>query len=199
MEEKLIQWKDCNKCGRNNGFPVSLGEGYEKAQILLVTSFPPQKGNVLYGTNLALMTKLILESTDEELLLEDIYLTSILGCGGKHQVSLKEANTCRKRVWDIINAIDPDLIILSGEMAASKVSGLTKKEFSYEKTKNGVFQESMFKGVLTAVPRPFLVIPCAIRLAENFSTAAGGETHRTFIQMRKAFNYIKTINTLNEE
>ena len=194
----LKEWSDCSRCERrtdpkslSNLCDVVIGDGFESADMLLVVSCPPGGKE--------LMDKLIQGATEGEKMLQDIYTTSIVGCHGwGSPIMAREVNQCRKRVFDIINRIDPIVIILSGELAAKRVSCVPAKKFNYKKVVNSGFQESTFPGTCVDVPRSYMVVPGISRLVENFSMRVGSDTHQTFVSLQRAFKLIETVKGIQK-
>tara|TARA_Y100001973_G_scaffold100503_1_gene161742 strand:- start:596 stop:1159 length:564 start_codon:yes stop_codon:yes gene_type:complete len=174
------------------------GEGFESADLLWVMSTTTKTDEgLLSGVNRQLMEKLLSEASEKEALISDIYLTSLItfdfSKSVRTSVSAKEVNKEKKKIFKIINDVDPEIIVFSGEMAAKKLSGIPARKFSYGQLMDGGIQEGLFPGEIIDVPRAFIVVPSIDYLVENFSTKRGSDTHKTYLKIQKAFKYIDTV------
>ena len=116
---------DCTRCklhqGRTN---IVFGEGNPKARLVFVGEGPGEEedkqARPFVGRAGQMLTKII---TAMGLKRSDVYICNVVKCRppGNRSPELVEAGTCEQFLFKQIRAIDPDVIVCLGSVAAQSV------------------------------------------------------------------------------
>jgi uracil-DNA glycosylase family 4 len=197
-------WTACERCGlcsppkykRHN---VVFGEGNPDAHILIVTP-PPGEKDDLTGhpqdptSGAGEVLNKFLEGLNSDR--DEVFITPVVGCRpmketgyGNRSPSKEELAACRPRLDQIIEVIDPYVVILLGADAFKVLSpekGAIKK---FVENKSGAFDvKAVTQGVFVPVERPAFVAHAPGYLAANWDTRSGGPVHTSFQAWEKAFH-----------
>ena len=125
LEEIREEIGDCTRCklhqGRTN---IVFGEGDPKARLVFVGEGPGEEedkqARPFVGRAGQMLTKII---TAMGLRRSDVYICNVVKCRppGNRSPELDEAGTCEQFLFKQIRAIDPDVIICLGSVAAQSV------------------------------------------------------------------------------
>lgn len=130
------EWATCQKCEdlvkqrASNKHYVVVGDGYVTADVFIVTSWPRITDSKT-GLPLESAAGKLIKSTVHEFIPEyDIFWTPVIGCrivGHNRRYSIRVDNkyldACRPRIKDLIEFIDPKLILLIGLASARSILG----------------------------------------------------------------------------
>ena len=146
LEEIREEIGDCTRCklhqGRTN---IVFGEGNPKARLVFVGEGPGEEedkqARPFVGRAGQLLTKII---TAMGLRRSDVYICNVVKCRppGNRSPELDEAGTCEQFLFKQLRAINPDVIVCLGSVAAQsvlrtkeKVGNLRGKFHSYGRAK----------------------------------------------------------------
>ncbi|MGH7800476.1 MAG: uracil-DNA glycosylase [Thermodesulfobacteriota bacterium] len=125
LEEIREEIGDCTRCklhqGRTN---IVFGEGNPKARLVFVGEGPGEEedkhARPFVGRAGQMLTKII---TAMGFRRSDVYICNVVKCRppGNRSPELDEARTCEQFLFKQIRAIDPDVIVCLGSVAAQSV------------------------------------------------------------------------------
>ena len=131
LEEIREEIGDCTRCklhqGRTN---IVFGEGNPKARLVFVGEGPGEEedkqGRPFVGRAGQLLTKIIIAMG---LRRSDVYICNVVKCRppGNRSPEPDEAGTCEQYLFKQLRAIDPDIIVCLGSVAAQSVLRIKEK------------------------------------------------------------------------
>lgn len=218
LERLYKDWVVCEACPlhqkRKN---FVFGYGNPDASILIVAEAPGEeediKGIPLIGPSGKLLDQYLASVSHmpevvslaeageleklRELLLEDIYITNVVGCRppDNRDPTNPEIAACLPRLLEIIYIVDPLLIISMGRIATT---ALMKKNMKITKSRGNLLEMEM-KGRILNYKIPVIpILHTSYLLRVNDFSQSGGMSDMTFKDILKAHQIVDKIKWLQD-
>lgn len=221
----------CNKCGLSENRytkDVFAGAGSASADIMFLFDAPSEedRGNLQLmsgeaGRLFMNMLEMAWFEDDEEIeeirnlngesyfeelreaMLSRIFLAPVVACPTYEgrAVAKDQAEACRERVWDLIYAVDPMIIVCLGDLPFKYVFGVTKSPNSYRGFVRDLKLKSKFSNrelrypvILTHHPRKLCLVG-----DQNLVEFETGVTYEALEDLKKVINIVKTYKEVQNE
>jgi uracil-DNA glycosylase family 4 len=191
MGEVYADWRDCRRCNLcRTRTKVVFGEGNPNAQLMIIGEAPGEhedlSGNPFRGRAGEVVDDFLSLFNSSR---EEVFITNVLACRppDNRDPTKEEMQACLPRLYETIRLVDPYVILLLG---AAALKALTDEKRGITK----IAQDSTLPSIKACVPG--VQVPLAwpafatfhpSYLLRNWSTAEGGDVHRSYLCWEKAF------------
>ena len=206
LSDYLAGWNDCKRCNLCNTMRKGLvfGEGDPNSKIMFIGEWPKNQMNESQG-------KCML---DKELTLfydaldyfgtsaKDVFITPMLSCrpvddmGTTTKPQVKNIKICAERVEEMIDIIDPLVLVLIGQQAFNRFGKNEHNKYTYANlTSDPKPFESVTIGKSGAeIRRSSVVIRPLEWTIEKETGKSGGPAHKMLMSLQMAFAILDNYN-----
>jgi uracil-DNA glycosylase len=181
LESVWDEWHNCEQCGLSEERKsVVLGRGPQDASIMLVGEAPEEQedeeGLAFVGAGGDLLNDLLGQANLDR---EKMFLTNTVCCRppGNRDPFDPERAACWPRLQQQIYCVDPDIIIVAGNIAAKTLLGARTFYITQER---GVMRTVMLDGMDTTYPVAVMPILHPAYLLRNPGYKKHGPLYRTY-------------------
>lgn len=204
--ELYKQWANCELCPLHNPTGrqrknVVFGTGNVGASILIVLDEPSESDDES-GNPLSSSGEVLKHLCDfVGLSIPDLFITNIVGCWPTQEhnaqamrpLKVSEAKPCVSRVEQIINIVDPKVVVLMGGLSYKLLSPDKLPYTNVVSSRSPVDVRVETRGVFKPVSRIAYATHRPTYLAENWTNAPGGVVHQAVNVLKKAKSTVQTI------
>lgn len=206
LTQLFSYWDGCRRCGlcdpkgrtRRN---VVFGEGNPDAHLMIIGEAPgaeeDKSGSPFKGKSGSVLDEFLGAMNASR---DDIFITNIVGCRPTEEIdanknrepSSEEIKACLPRVHQIIDIVDPFVILMLGGVA---FKALAPAKSSFSKAVNDIHiwhTEVVTPGKSVPVPRTGYVAYHPAYLLRNWDDSADGNVATSFKIWQKAFRVSDT-------